>query len=62
MGQAKKRGNYESRKENAIADNLNTIRLLTEQRERWWSKLTPQEKDAIINKRLTKLHTTQTYF
>lgn len=56
MGQAKRRGTFEERKNSAIEDNAKTIRLLKEQEEAWWNSLTPEEQDAVAKKRVERMH------
>ena len=58
MGQAKKRGTFEERKESAIEDNRKTIQLLREQEEAWWNSLTPEEQEAVAKKRVERMHAT----
>lgn len=55
MGQAKKRGTFEERKEAAIEDNKKTIQLLREQEEAWWNSLTPEEQERVAKKRVERL-------
>lgn len=54
MGQAKKRGTYEQRKEAAIEDNKRTIQLLKEQEDAWWNSLTPEEQQQVAKNRLKR--------
>lgn len=54
MGQAKRRGTYEQRKEAAIEDNKRTIRLLREQEDAWWNSLTSEEQQTVSENRLKR--------
>ena len=54
MGQAKRRGTYEERKESAIADNLKTIQLLKEREDAWWDSLTPEEQQNVVRGRIKR--------
>lgn len=47
MGQAKKRGTYDERKANAIADNELAVKILREQEQVWWDSLTEDEKANV---------------
>ena len=55
MGQAKKRGTFEERKQAAIDDNLLTIRLLKEQQDAWWASLTEEEQQIVADNRLKRI-------
>lgn len=55
MGQAKRRGTYEERKESAIHD-ANVVReILLKQEKLWWDSLTEEEQKNIISKRTKQL-------
>lgn len=54
MGQAKRRGSYDERKNAAIEDNEKTIRLLKEQEDVWWASLTPEEQQNVVRSRIKR--------
>lgn len=55
MGQAKRRGTFEERKESAIADIQLVRNILLQHEKEWWDSLTVEEQKKIIEKRTAQL-------
>lgn len=51
MGQAKRRGTFEERKAQSIAEQEKTLDLLRKQEAEWFESLTEEERERVIANR-----------